>query len=313
MNTNMNLQHQQVNELLPEYAAGSLGSEQRHQVELHLRECAECREDLALWHLVSTEIQTQNRPLQVSTGFAERVLSRSQNQIHSSLSLSHQPGSLWQRLNRAWLLLQSQAPLVRREIWPASAAVLLIGFAVTILSGQWRFLGALAPLVAAGAIAALYGTENDPALELTLSTPTSQRQILMARIVLVFTYNLFLAALANFALIPFNPGLVPGALILEWLGPMAFLSGAALLLSLWVGTGSAVTITYLAWLAQLVAQNALHNPIVSGIATPVLFQVLAGYLSFWANPLLLLPLGLLLFAAALWKVGRYQANYSISL
>jgi len=307
------LQHQRINELLPEYTAGSLRSEQRCQVELHLRECDQCREDLALWHLVSNEIQAQNRPLQVSTSFAERVLSRSQRQIRSSVSHSHQPGSPWLRLNRAWLLLQSQAPLVRREIWPASAAVLLIGFAVTILSGQWRFLGALAPLVAAGAIAALYGTENDPALELTLSTPTSQRQILMARIVLVFTYNLVLAALANFALLPFNPSLLPGVLVLEWLGPMAFLSGAALLLSLWVGTGSAVTITYLAWLAQLAAQNALHNPDVVGIPTPVLFQILAGYLSFWANPMLLLPLGVLLFAAALWRVGHHEANLSISL
>jgi len=45
----------------------------------------------------------------------------------------------------------------------------------------------------------------------------------------------------------------------------------------------------------------------------VLFQILAGYLSFWANPMLLLPLGVLLFAAALWRVGHHEANLSISL
>lgn len=313
MNIKQTSQHEWISELLPEYANGSLGTEQRRQVELHLRECGECQEDLDLWHLVSGEIQAQNRSLQAPVDLAGRVLAGSRKPVHKSILPANQADNFRQRLNHAWLLLQSQAPLVRREIWPASAAVLLIGFAVTILSGQWRFLGALAPLVAAGAIAALYGAENDPALELTLATPTSQRQILMTRVVLVFSYNLVLALVANLALIPFNPSLIPSSLILEWLGPMAFLSGAALLLSLWVGTGSAVTITYLAWLGQLAAQNALHNPVVAGIPTPVLFQILAGYQSLWANPLLLLPLGLLLFVIALWRVGRYEANLTLNL
>lgn len=311
MNNNHNSQHEWINQLLPEYVSGSLGSEQRRQVEFHIQECDECREDLTLWRLVSGEIQDQNRSLQAPAGLAQQVLSNSRGSVRTSFFSPHQATNFRQRLNHAWMLLQSQAPLVRREIWPASAAVLLIGFAVTILSGQWRFLGIVAPLVAAGAIAALYGAENDPALELSLATPTSQRQILMARVVLVFSYNLVLALIANLALIPFNPSLVPGSLILEWLGPMAFLSGAALLLSLWVGTGSAVTITYLAWLGQLVAQNVLSNPGVVSITTPVLFEVLAGYLRFWADPVLLLPLGLLLFVIALWRVGRHETNLNL--
>jgi anti-sigma-K factor RskA len=311
MNNNHNSKHEWINELLPEYANGNLGAEQRRQVEFHIQECGECQEELAFWRLVSGEIQDQNRSLQAPAGIAQRVLSSSRESVRTSFFSSDQATNFRQRLNHAWLLLQSQTPLVRREIWPASAAVLLIGFAVTILSGQWRFLGVVAPLVAAGAIAALYGAENDPALELSLATPTSQRQILMARVVLVFSYNLVLALIANLALIPFNTSLLPGSLILEWLGPMAFLSGAALLLSLWVGTGSAVTITYLAWLGQLVAQNILRNPGVIGTPTPVLFEVLAGYLRFWADPALLLPLGLLLFIIALWRVGRQEANLKL--
>jgi len=313
MNTNQNSQHKLISELLPEYTAGNLGSDQRRQVELHLSTCDECQEDLALWHLVSREIQVQNQPLQTPVDLTKRVLSSSQRSNRITFSTLTQATNFHQRLIHAWLLLQSQAPLVRREIWPASAAVLLIGFAVTILSGQWHFLGAIAPLVAAGAIAALYGAGNDPAFELTLATPTSQRQILIARVALVFSYNLVLALIANFALIPFNPGMVPGSLILEWLGPMAFLSGAALLLSLWVGSSSAVTITYLAWLGQLIAQNILHNPGAIGIQMPVLFKVLADYLSFWANPALLVPLGLLLFAVALWRVGRDEFHLGLSL
>ena len=313
MNSIQNSQHELISELLPEYATGNLGVDQRRQVELHLSTCDECQEDFALWRLVSSEIQAQNRLLKSPVDLTERVISSSQRSIHTTFSPLKQAANFRQRLTHAWLLLQSQAPLVRREIWPASAAVLLIGFAVTILSGQWGFLSAIAPLVAAGAIAALYGTENDPAFELTLATPTSQRQILMARVALVFSYNLVLALIANLALIPFNPGLVPGVLILEWLGPMAFLSGAALLLSLWVGTSSAVTITYLAWLGQLIAQKVLHNPGVIGIPTPVLFEVLAGYLNLWANPALLLPLGLLLFVVALWRAGRYEVNLGLNL
>ena len=308
-----NAQHEWASEVLPEYVNGSLDLDRRRQVESHLSACAECREDLAFWRQVSGEIQVQDRALQVPAGLAGRVLSSARSPLGRPAAQVGGAPEFRRRLLRAWLLLQSQAPLVRREIWPASAAVLFIGVAVTVLSGQWRFLGVLAPLVAAGAIAALYGAENDPALELTLATPTSPRQVLMARVVLVFGYNLVLAVLANLALLPFNPNLIPGSLILGWLGPMAFLSGAALLLSLWVGTGSAVAITYLAWIGQLIAQNFLRDPSPVGLPTPVVLDVLAGYLSFWANPALLLPLGLLLFAAAIWRVGRSEARLVVNL
>ena len=44
---------EQSAELLPDYLAGNLSLEQKHVVEQHLEQCAECREDAALWRKLS--------------------------------------------------------------------------------------------------------------------------------------------------------------------------------------------------------------------------------------------------------------------
>ena len=40
---------EQIAELLPDYLQGNLGPDERHDVETHLKECAECAEEVALW------------------------------------------------------------------------------------------------------------------------------------------------------------------------------------------------------------------------------------------------------------------------
>jgi hypothetical protein len=202
--------------------------------------------------------------------------------------------------------------LVHREIWPASALVIGLGYITALIAAQSAVIYALAPLVAAGCVSLIYGPENDPAFELALSTPTSPRQILLARLVLVFGYNLGLALAATLALLPFLAGqqvdllqnVQPlfGTLIFAWLAPMTFLSAAALALSLWIGAPNAVTAAYITWLAALLS-GPLRSPQAGLHLSPAVAAALSAYQSFWQNPTLLLALSALLFAAAVWMVG----------
>ena len=44
----------ETRDLLPFYAAGTLGESQRPMVEAHLRDCPDCRAELALWQHVGS-------------------------------------------------------------------------------------------------------------------------------------------------------------------------------------------------------------------------------------------------------------------
>jgi hypothetical protein len=284
-------EHNHITDLLPFYASGALDANQRQIVDLHLAGCESCREELGLWKLVSQEISAQDRVLQPPANMAERALETASKRRPS-------------RLRQAWQILAAQRPLVRREIWPASALVMLLGYLAAVISGQQGALLIVAPLVAAASLASIYGPENDPAFELALATPISPRQILLARIALVFGYDLILASAASIGLYPVMPGLPLGNLILSWLAPMAFLSSAALLLSLWVGANNAVAIAYLGWLGQYIAGGIARNtPLL-----PVIQEALFAYEGIWSQPLALFGLAILLGLLAIWSVGRQEYN-----
>ncbi|MGQ9684358.1 MAG: hypothetical protein ACUVX9_17670, partial [Anaerolineae bacterium] len=204
---------------------------------------------------------------------------------------------------RAWSLLLAQVPLVRHGVWPASALVMGLGVVVSLLMGaeQGRawVVQALAPLVAAAGVAVLYGPGEDPCLELALATPTSPRQVLLARLALVYGYNLLLALAASAALLSVVPLGLMGGVILGWLAPMTFLSALALLFSLVLGAGNAITIAYGLWLARGVVGNLLHWEQIG----PTFAPAAAGYVAAWQNPALLLGLSAGLLLVALWHVG----------
>lgn len=298
--------HATYHELLPDYVAGQLDKAQRQALESHLAGCAECQADLELWRGVAAEVSAAGRAASAPPALAERALEKIRGPRPAQNRTS--PVLL---IRRAWLLLRSQAPLVRREIWPASAAVIGLGYLVALLSGELALLRALAPLVAAASLAVLYGPDHDPAGELALSTPTSPRQILLARLALVFGYDLALALAASLALLPaLNGGafgsLTLGGLVLGWLAPMTFLSAAALLLSLWAGAANAITLTYLAWLVRFLPGAELNPPPSAAPGPAQIAQALEVYHRLWENPQLLLALAVLLLAAALWSTGRRE-------
>jgi hypothetical protein len=283
-------EHERLQALAPLYVAGQLDGSECQEFEQHLAGCAECQADYAMWAAVFATISTANQAVTAPPALAERALGR----VHTRPPL--QTAFL-----RAWQLLGAQARLVQHELWPACAAVMAIGVAVALLAEKAGVIQFIAPMVAAASLAILYGPEHDPATELALATPTSPWKILLARLALVSGYNLLLALLASLALLALVPPNVFGALVLGWLGPLAFLSALALLLSLWIGTGNAVMLVYSLWLAQYIRPTQ-----ALGIWqwSPVWEAFFSAYQRFWQNPLLLLTFSLLLLGIALMSANR---------
>ncbi len=202
------------------------------------------------------------------------------------------------------LVLRRQAGLVRQGIWAASLIVLALGVILTFLfpgTGVNSSLLALAaPVVAAGGIALVYGPENDPATELEVATPVSPALILLARLVLVYGYDLALAVLASVALWLAPDHLMLSQLILAWLAPMLFLSALALALSVIVNSQMAMLIAFSLWGLHLVTQWR----------GPGLFPDVAAFTdALWSNQTLLFVLAALCFVLAFiratWQEQRY--------
>jgi hypothetical protein len=288
--------HERYEELLPLFVAGQLDDAGQSEIELHLIRCAACQADLALWRALSAEIKAANQ----ATGAPPNLVETALNQMRSRPNL----------LRRAWQLLRVQTFLVQPELWPASAGVMALGVVLALLAEKSQVIYFLAPLIAAACLALIYGPENDPAIELALATPTSPWKILLARLTLVFGYNLLLALVASLLLVMIVPPVLLGSIILSWLSPLTFLSALALLLSLWIGSGKAVMISYSLWLAQYV------QPVQAAavqILSPAWETFFSSYRDFWHSPILLFVLALLLLGVALVSAGRSPKTLSRQL
>ncbi len=136
-----------------------------------------------------------------------------------------------------WWLLRAQMRIVQQEIWLASALVMALGLGVTLINQQEFLLQEapfvlIAPLVAALGIAFLYGPAAEPALEIELAAPISPRLVVLARLLLVFAFDLALALLSSVVLIVAQSNWSLWPLIMMWLAPMTFLAALAFLLSM---------------------------------------------------------------------------------
>jgi hypothetical protein len=264
---------------LPIFASGQISSEDAIQLKKHLMECESCRKDLEFWKEIGGVINKADETVTQPEGLASNALAV----IHSKPSFARN----WQR---ALGLLQAQAYLVRQEMWPASAGVMALGVITVILSKEAALLTFIAPLVAAASLAAIYGPQNDPASELTLATPMSPWKVLLARLTLVSGYNLLLALAASLLVMTVVPIELLGSLILSWLGPLTLLSALALLLSLWIGTSNAITISYGLWIIQYIRPPRLLEvwPTLQSWDT-----FLTEYRLFWQSPGLLILLALI--------------------
>lgn len=286
-------EHEEMNSLLPEYTAGGLSEYQRQSIESHLETCDECRADLAFWKMISSETRLVNQGVSVQ----QQVLEKALTEIHAS---QRKPGMIRQ----GWILLRSQIPLVRHEIWPASAAIMIIGYFAAILVGKEVIIQVLAPMVAAASIAMIFGPSNDPVSELMGSVPTSPRQILLARLSIVFGYNLLLSLIASVCLLPVFPALLLPQLVMSWLAPMTFISALALFLSIYFGTENAIIVAYGVWILKYAFLGIFSvNLIQPGSSILTLFN---GYWQFWQHPTWMIAVGILLLIGAVWAAGKVE-------
>ncbi|MEA4907430.1 MAG: zf-HC2 domain-containing protein, partial [Anaerolineaceae bacterium] len=102
--------HSEINDLIPFYLTGELGLEQSREVEEHLAACPQCQDSLALWKAIARPVRGAGAPTTPPAGLVSRSLAVARARRKPPL-LPH------------WMaILRTQIPLVRREIWPASAA-----------------------------------------------------------------------------------------------------------------------------------------------------------------------------------------------
>lgn len=230
-------------ERLVAYINGTLDSEGQTGVREHLRACFTCRRDEAEWRalaLAATQYARAAAPEAAPRAVLDRVLAAC-----GPLTLGSDPAP-WRApsgkrvatvspspLRHATAVLVAQLGVVRRSIWATSAVVFAIGSLV--VAGRSLDAGTafalLAPLIAAAGISLVCGSSVDPRLEVALSTATSPRLVLLARLVLVFAFDLGLAALASLALVATGSGGGLWQLVGAWLGPMLLLTSLSLIAS----------------------------------------------------------------------------------
>ncbi len=137
-----------------------------------------------------------------------------------------------------WSLLRSQLWVLHPEIWAASALVMALGALVTLAYGMAASGGGpalpfvlIAPIVSAVGVALLYGPSIDPALEIEMALPVPAGAYLLARLVLVYGFDLALGLAASLALSVADAEISFWPLVGAWLAPMTFLSALAFLLA----------------------------------------------------------------------------------
>jgi hypothetical protein len=196
-------------------------------------------------------------------------------------------------------LLLSQVKVIQREIWAGSAILLLLGLLVTLSSPRDPMFSfaALAPIVAAASVGMLFDSDFQAMLEIEETSRASARLLLLARLTVVFGFNLLLALVCSVILAFFDSETLLLPLISSWLAPMSFLSGLAFFLSI-TGRNTifAGGFSLILWLGHLILTKMdgknLFMQIVSmpGLSDP-------NY-----RPMLIL-VGVMLIVVALWQVG----------
>jgi hypothetical protein len=201
-----------------------------------------------------------------------------------------------------WLLLAAQARVVRREIWAASLLVMALGVVVSVVwQGGGNAVGLplalLAPVVAAVGIATLY-SPAESVWELEMTTAVAPRLLLLARLLLVFGFNLLLAILGSVALALLRPQVDLWPLITTWLAPMTFLAALAFLITVLTGASEIGMLFSLSlWALQTIRLTG---------------DRLGAFVLYWpdlfapTNRAWLWALALLCFACALWLGGRQE-------
>ncbi|MFD8528129.1 hypothetical protein ACFV0L_12035 [Streptosporangium canum] len=186
--------------------------------------------------------------------------------MRSALDGAEAPAPAAPRPYRAWALLAMEARILHPALWLVSALVMAacVGFVLAKEDTAQLILALAVPLIAAAGVAGSQGPEQDAAFEMVAVTPTSPRVVMLARMTLVFGYDLTLALFASVVLSPLgsaDTGLT--SLITAWLGPMAALAALTLLLSVCWSPVGAMGCALTVW--SLYALTATDIPVPDGL------------------------------------------------
>lgn len=213
------------------------------------------------------------------------------------------------RLSECWpvLLIRAQLRVVRREIWAASALVIALGLLVTVLTyspsaGSAIPLVVLAPVIAAVGVALLYDTEYQHMLEIENTTAASTRMLLLARMTLVFGFDLLLALGASLLLVVIRADVLLWPLVMSWLAPMVFLSGLAFLLAVASRDALAGSVFGLMIWGLHVMLRSIPDP------DRWLYALSLPGLSAPENRTLLFLVAAFMVVVALWMAGQHERN-----
>lgn len=290
-----------VAELLPAYLNGTLPPAEATRTRAHVAACAVCAAELADWRAIAVVARGEVAGAATAPAVLPRVWAVLDGAAASAgrngVDLPGPHGRL------LWDLLRGQVPLVRRGLWAASALTMALGCLVALTaregSGAGVVLALVAPIVAAIGVAFVYGPENDPSLEVALGTPTSPRLVLLARLTLVYGYDVLLALGATLALVVVRGDAALWSLVSLWLGPMLFLSGLSLVVSLAVGPATAMLAAMAGWTTRVVVEWSPPRGVVDEIGAGVLG-------AFWEMEPALAAAGVALIAVAVLRVPRQE-------
>jgi hypothetical protein len=236
------------------------------------------------------------QPTEQATVQLMKVLAAEMSIVRSSAS---------QRLTASWPLwvLLSQVRVVRSEIWLASVLVTVLGTFVTLTnyhSDGMLPLVFLTPLVSAGGIALLYDSALLPVLELEDTTLVPARVLLLARLTLVFGFNLALALAGSVMLVAVRVDLSLWPLVMSWLAPMTFLSALAFFFSIWfANTLAGMLFGLVIWSVHVIMRSMpVQHTFWEWISMPGLSAPDYRWLLFVS--------GGVLVSAALWLVGTLE-------
>jgi hypothetical protein len=232
---------------LAEYAAGVLTGPGRTAVEAHLLGCSSCRAALAGWTALANATAASVDAPPGSASMIRAALTR------AALARQAQPGRK-RPVRFVGQLLRAELRFVRPAVWLASLLVMGCAVALGVVGGNGAaatVLSLVAPLVAVAGVAGVYGPERDPAFEALAVTVTSPRLVLLARVTLVFGYDLALALAASAAVRLDTPHVGLVDLVTGWLGPMTLLSTLGLLLAMWIGLNLSLVVAASLWVVRV--------------------------------------------------------------
>ena len=271
-----------VTDLIHAYVNNTAPPARRAVVRTHVAACPACRRELAAWRAVAraTRIAEPAGAIPQEETW-RRIASRLPDRSGAEAESQGRARRLARDMSFTVQLVRAQVSLLHRGHWRASASVMLLGALMALgtsdRSAAGMILALAAPLMAAISVAFVYGPENDPTLEITLSTPVSPRAVLMARLTLVFGYDLTLALLASAVWNVTRDGTRLWPLIDLWLGPMAFLSALGLLAGQLAGSKTAVFCPAILWLARIAQLNwTVSDAIASWPLAQLMERIMTG-------------------------------------